>query len=315
MQKNKKISFLLTFYNEEEQIFHTFQALEKEIFRLKEKQYFSSYEIVFVDDGSSDKTWDCMQQLVNTKKNLVVLQLSRNFGKEAALCAGLEAVSGEAVISLDGDLQHPLSLLEPMLQKWQEGYEIVEGVKKARSKESFLHTFLAHSYNKLFDRWSGMSMGEASDFKLLDRKVIEAWKELGERQSFFRGMVSWLGFHKMQLPFEVAERKHGVSKWNAIKLARFALETLTSYSNSPLFWSFGFTTFFALATLISLFYALLKAETLYFFVGLFLSLGTSLLFVLSIASFYLSKIFEEIKARPRYLLTQKIASKKENENI
>lgn len=305
MSDKKKVSFLMTFFNEEEQISYTLDALYPEVLRLQKKNYFDSFEILLVDDGSKDATWEKIEAFSQSHTGVVGLKLSRNFGKEAAMCAGLDAVSGDAVITLDGDLQHPLSLMEKMLEKWHEGYALVEGEKAERHKESYLRKQAAHLYNKLFKNLSGLSLGEASDYKLLSREVLEAWKSLGERQSFFRGMVAWLGFEKCVLPFEVAEREHGVSKWDTVKLIRLALDTLTSFSVKPLYIPFLLTGGFFSIFLVFFVLSLVKGfsfllPTLVFF------MGTCILFSLSIIAFYLSKIFEEIKGRPRYLLAKRV---------
>lgn len=307
MSDKKKVSFLMTFYNEEEQIDYTLKAFYPEVLRLKTLNYFSDFEILLVDDGSKDKTWDKMNAFTKQYEGIVALKLSRNFGKEAALCAGLEHADGDAILTLDGDLQHPLSLMEKMLQKWHEGYVLIEGEKEQRQKESYLRKQAAHLYNKLFYKMSGLSLGEASDYKLLDKQVLEAWKSLGERQSFFRGMVAWLGFEKCVLPFEVAEREHGSSKWNTLKLIRLALDSLTHFSIRPLYIPFVFTTLCICMTCFVLVCAILYGGT-YWLWSLTLAMGTSILFSLSVIAFYIGKIFEEIKARPRYLLEKKLRS-------
>lgn len=171
---------------------------------------------------------------------MTALRLSRNFGKEAALCAGLENAGGDAVVVMDADLQHPPEYIPEMVRLWQEeGYDVVEGVKEDRGKESFGAKLSALLFYRTFRKTTGIDISRASDFKLLDRKTVEAWKTLPEKSTFFRGLSAWVGFRRYALPFKVAPRAGGETKWTFRSLLRLAVNSITAYTAAPLlvvFW-------------------------------------------------------------------------------
>lgn len=269
----------------------------------------SPYEVIVVDDGSSDGTWGVLEELAVSNARLRALRLSRNFGKEAALSAGLNVAQGEAVVVMDGDLQHPPSLIPKMVRLWSEaGVEVVEAVKERRGSESVWSRWRAGIFYGLLDRLSGYDLRGASDFKLMDRRVVEAWRRMGERALFFRGMIAWLGFRHAQVQFTVLVRQSGASKWSLVTLVRLATNAVTSFSSFPL----------QLVTLAGgvflVFSVVLGVQTLYQkFSGhavdgfttvilLLLIVGSLLMLSLGIIGSYIARIYEEVKGRPRYVV-------------
>ncbi len=271
------------------------------------------YEFIVVDDGSKDNTWDELKRLASDMGNIRAVRLSRNFGKEAALCAGLGLADGDACIVMDSDLQHPPELIPQMVECWMlEGFDVVEGVKLSRGRESPVKRLCAALFYKLLKHMSGIDLNGASDFKLLDRKVLDAWHEMGERTTFFRGMSAWVGFRRKCLPFTVADRPDGKSRWSVFGLVRLAVNAITSYSSAPL----------QLVTLMGLIFLagsiVLGLQTLYMkfrgiaFSGfttvilLLLVIGSTLMISLGIIGTYIARIFDEVKARPRYIVSEVI---------
>lgn len=204
------ITIILPVYNEEVHIDGTLAIIREQLAQLGE-----SFEMLIVDDGSTDRTWLRIEETCRRFAELSAIRLSRNFGKELALCAGLEHARGRAVIVMDADLQHPPSLLEEMVLLWkEEGYEIVECVKRSRGKEPLRNKLGSASFYYILNRLSGFDLRGASDFKLLDGKVVEAWRNMPERKTFFRGMTAWLGFSRTQIEFEVPERAGSTTRWS-----------------------------------------------------------------------------------------------------
>lgn len=271
------------------------------------------YELVLVDDGSSDDTWQVIAAEAKLFPAIRAFRLSRNFGKEAALCAGLERARGDAVILMDADGQHPPSLLPSMVEMWQSsGADIVEAVKRKRGTESLSGKLSALLFYIILNKLSGFDLKGASDFKLLNRKAVNAWLKMRERNVFFRGMTVWMGFSTVQIPFEVVPRSGGQSTWSYLKRLKLALIGITAFSSLPLqFVTFAGALFFA-------FSVLLGAETLYqklagqavsgFATVILLQLitGSLLMISLGIIGEYLIRIYEEVKGRPRYLITESI---------
>jgi polyisoprenyl-phosphate glycosyltransferase len=274
------------------------------------------FEIVLVDDGSPDDTWERIKDEARTLPNLRALRLSRNFGKELALCAGLERARGDAVVVMDGDGQHPPSLLPLMIEKWQtSGADIVQAVKIKRGRESLAGKLGALLFYLILNKLSGFELKGASDYKLMNRKAVNAWLAMRERNVFFRGMTAWMGFSTVRIPFEVAARRAGKSGWSYFKRWKLALVGITTFSSFPLHLvTFAGVIFF-------LFAVGLGIQTLYLklagraFTGfatvilLELIIGSLLMISLGIIGEYLARIYEEVKGRPRYLVTEAIEPK------
>lgn len=267
------------------------------------------YELVFVDDGSKDDTWDKLSS-ASSNTHIKAIHFSRNFGKEAAIFAGLEMSKGDCVIVMDCDLQHPPKTAVEMYRLWEQGFEVVEGVKNTRGKETFLHTFAANTFYKMMSSSAGIDMSRASDFKLLDRKAVTALLKLPERNMFFRALSSWVGFKSTQIEYDVAERAGGSSKWSTASLIKYALKNITSFTSFPLQLvsicggvMILICIFFAIEAIIT--YSQGNAKEGFTTVILLLTFASSVLMLsLGIIGYYLSKIYEEIKGRPRYIIAE-----------
>lgn len=300
------ISLIIPSYNEQDNIVHTYETIDS----ILQKEHIL-YEIVFVDDGSIDNTYVNICALANKYSNVKGLSFSRNFGKESAIFAGLEAASGDCAIIMDCDLQHPPTLVPRMYELWKQGYEVVEAVKSDRGKESVFHKACANSFYHILSKITGLNMKNASDFKLLDRKAIDSLLIMPERTPFFRALSSWVGFRTIQVPFEVQERTIGTSKWNFWSLLKYALQNITSFSGAPM----QLVTFLGWFTLISS--VILSIQTLYrYFSGtsvegfttviiVLLGIGSILMISLGIIGHYISRIYDEIKSRPRYIISKR----------
>ena len=275
----------------------------------------AAYEIIVVDDGSPDDTWRELTAAAGRVAGLRALRLSRNFGKEQALSAGLEASRGACVIVMDGDLQHPPALIPEMVSCWRRGgVDVVEAVKRDRGNEPWLSRACARAFYGLLRALSGFDLRGASDFKLLDRRVVEAWKRMPERSLFFRGMVAWLGFRRSQVLFDVPERVGGGgSRWSVMALFRLALEAITAFSSALL----QLVTLFGIGFL--LFSVVLAVQTLVLklrghaitgfatVILLLLMIGSLLMISLGLIGLYLARIYDEVKGRPRFVVAEAIA--------
>ncbi len=272
-----------------------------------------SHELVVVDDGSSDDTWRVLQRCAAARANLRAFRLSRRFGKEHALCAGLERSRGDAVIVMDADLQHPPGLIPEMVRAWrEEGYQVVEAVKTDRGQEALVSRVGARGFYALFRRLSGFELSGASDFKLLDRRALAAWAEMPERNLFFRGMSAWLGFRRKELPFAVEPRAGGRSGWSVLRLLRLGITGITAFSSAPIHLITGMGLlflFFAVILGIQTLYNKLagSAETGFTTViVLVLVTGSTIMIGLGVIGLYVSRIYDEVKGRPRYIVADEL---------
>lgn len=269
-----------------------------------------AYELILVDDGSTDGTWKAMEEVAVEDKNITAVHFSRNFGKEAAIVAGLAQASGDAVAVMDCDLQHPPETLVEMYHLWEQGYEVVEGVKKNRGKESVFHRKSAGSFYRIMSRATGFDMKNASDFKLLDRKAAESVLAMPERSMFFRAASSWVGFKSISVPFEVQERTAGESKWSPAALIRYAFRNIVAFTTLPLqFVTVGAGGCFV-CSLILLVYSLVRYFTGHAVEGyttlliVMLFIGSAVMMSLGIIGYYIARIYEEVKRRPRYIVSR-----------
>ncbi len=269
-----------------------------------------SYELVLVDDGSSDGTWNQIEQISEQDTNVTGVHFSRNFGKEAAIVAGLAQASGDAVAVMDCDLQHPPDTLVKMFRLWEQGYEVVEGIKTNRGKESLLHRKSAGFFYGIMSRATGFDMQNASDFKLLDRKAVESVLSMPERSMFFRAASSWIGYRSTSVLFEVQEREAGESKWSARSLISYAFRNIVAFTTLPLqFVTAGAVGCF-ICSLILLVYSLVRYFTGHAVEGyttlliVLLFIGSAVMMSLGIIGYYIARIYEEVKKRPRYIVSK-----------
>lgn len=298
------VSLVIPLYREAAHLADTLQLVTAQLNGLGRP-----WELILVDDGSPDETWHLIELHCAAHPSVRGLRLSRNFGKEAALAAGLEHAHGNPVVLMDGDLQHPPALLPQMLSAWEQGAEVVEAVKVYRGR----HPGRARAtlFYRLFAALTGQDLQGASDFKLMDRRVLQAWRSLGERNLFFRGMHAWLGFRRVQLPFQVPERAGGQSAWSVWSLLRLAITAVTSFSSAPLQLISlvgGAFALFALVLGVQTLYQKLSGQALDGFttvILLLLVIGSVTMLGLGIIGSYIARIYDEVKARPRYIIAER----------
>lgn len=302
----KVVSLVVPVFNEEEMVAANLQAI---LSAAEGESYI--LELIVVDDGSKDGTLKQVEQLQGEEPRIKLVSFTRNFGKEAAVYAGLEAASGACSIVLDSDLQHPPQLIPRMIALWQEGFHVVEGVKSNRGEEKKSNRFFANLFYNLFFKSTGLDLKNHSDFKLLDRRVIQEYLKLPEKERFFRGLIQWLNYPTATLPFEVADRVGGQSQWSQIKLAKYAINNITSFSSLPLrlIGVVGALTLFlgVVVGVISLMQKLF-GQALDGFTTvnlLIIIMGGAILFSLGILGHYISKIYNELKCRPFYIAKSK----------
>jgi polyisoprenyl-phosphate glycosyltransferase len=272
------------------------------------------WEIVFVDDGSTDGTLARLREIHVRDPRIVAISFSRNFGKELAIAAGLTYVRGDAAIIMDADLQHPPEVALKFVEKWREGYDIVYGDRVDRNTDGAFRKLYAKAFYRLFNFLSRSDIPSgAGDFRLLDRKAIDAMNRFKEASRFNKGLYSWIGFKSIGIPYQVADRADGVTKWSARKLVRFALDGLTSFSTLPLrVWS---VLGLAISLLAILYASVIFVRTIVFgadvpgfpsiIVSVMLLAGVQLI-SLGVLGEYLGRVYEEVKARPLFLIAEEV---------
>ncbi|MCI5668312.1 MAG: glycosyltransferase family 2 protein [Oscillospiraceae bacterium] len=304
------LSVIIPSYNEHENIRRTAGTIAAILRNEK-----IDYELIFVDDGSVDETWSEITDAGLFDPNVRGIGFSRNFGKEGAIFAGLKNARGECAVVIDCDLQHPPELIPEMYRLWQGGAEVVEAVKRSRGREGLFHKLFARSFYKMMKSSSGINLDGASDFKLLDRKVINALNELPERITFFRALSSWVGFTTERVEFDVQPRAAGRSKFSMKSLFRFALNNITSFTDLPIRLISWVGAVFGVLALILGVQTLVKyfcghaAEGFSTVILLILITGACVMLGVGVIGYYLSKIYEEIKQRPRYIISRTTGGK------
>ena len=266
------------------------------------------HELIFVDDGSKDATWAQIEAASKQHETVRGVRFSRNFGKEAAIFAGLQNAKGDCVAVIDCDLQHPPEKLIEMYRLWEQGTEVVEGVKSDRGKESAMHRLSAKLFYSLISHATKIDMSRASDFKLLDRKAVNVILTMREKRAFFRALSSWVGFRTAEVSYEVRERTAGESKWSTWSLMKYAVSNITAFTALPLHLV---TIFGILTLLVSLVMGVIALVQKFMGIALggfttviilLLFLGSLIMLSLGIIGYYLGNIYEEIKDRPRYIV-------------
>jgi len=305
-----KVTLIVPIFNEADVIADFCVELTSVTNKITQKKQVS-FEILLVDDVSSDNPAEIIQKMTKDKDLFTGIYFSRNFGKEAAMLAGIEYATGDAAIIIDADFQHPAELISDMVEKWQDGFHVVDAVKRKRAESSFLNTVMASIFNRIMSLSTGRDMAGASDFKLLDRQVIDAIKAMPEKNRFFRGLVAWAGFDVSQIIFDTLPRRAGEKKWPIRSLLNYAINNIVAFTSLPLkiMGLVGFVLALGgggllLQTMIRYFSGL-AVEGFTTVIAIQLITGGFILISIGVISLYLSKIYNEIKGRPIYI-TKKI---------
>ena len=304
----KKVTILIPCYNEEQSL----PLLYQELSSLIDNHQAYDWEILFVNDGSKDNTIHLIKQLSNQDNRIAYVDLSRNFGKEAAMLAGFDYATGDCMVIMDADLQHPPHIIPEMLKYWEEGYDDVYAKRTTRGKESWLRKNLSLLYYKLLQKTTRVEiLQNVGDFRLLDRKCIETLKQLRESERYTKGMFCWIGFNKKEIEFEQGDRVAGQTSWNYLGLFNLAIEGITSFTIAPLRLS---TMIGIIVSLIAFIYmCVIIAKTLIWgedvqgfptLMVVILFLGGVQLLSLGIIGEYLGRIFHETKNRPIYVVRE-----------
>ena len=313
----KKISIIIPAYNEEDSLPYLYERLTKLIDDIKNYEF----EILFVNDGSKDKTLEIIKEYRKKDNRFAYVNLSRNFGKEIAMIAGLDYAKGDAVVFMDSDLQDPPELLPELIKYWEEGYDDVYARRKTRDGETFLKKFTSKMYYRVLQKLTNIQIQkDTGDFRLLDRRCVNALKKLRESQRCSKSMFSWIGYKKKEVLFDREPRVAGKTKWNYKKLIDLAIDGITSFTTSPL----RLSTYLTIPTFITLavyfIYVIVKSCTInepiqafqaiilinLFFFGI-------IILLIGIIGEYLGRIFNETKNRPLYFIDEYNGEKETNE--
>ena len=309
---DKTLSIVLPSYNEEQMIEKTTETISD----IMERERIP-YELIFVNDGSKDGTWDKILEQKQKNTHVKGVCFSRNFGKESAISAGLDQAAGACVAVMDCDLQHPPETLVTMYRLWESGFQVIEGIKASRGKESPIYKMFAKTFYKIISNATGIDMSRASDFKLLDRQVVDEYLKLPERNVFFRALSSWVGFKTTYVEFDVQKREAGESKWSFKSLVKYAVNNISAFSAAPMqiVTFFGFIFFLVAVVLgiqsLYMYFSGHAVEGFTTVILLLLFVGSVLMFSLGVIGYYISKIYEEVKMRPRYIISEIVGSDEE----
>lgn len=315
----KLISLVIPCHNESINIK---PLLERVITVMQSLESRFDYEVIFVNDGSKDDTIQKLFEYASNDDNIKIIDFSRNFGKEAALTAGLDFSSGDVVIPMDADLQHPPELITEMINKWEEGFEVVLARRKNRNNDTAILKFFSEKFYKVQNMMTDVPIPEnVGDFRLIDKKVVEALKLLPERRRFMKGIFAWVGFKSTVVEFEVQKREHGKSSFNFWRLFNFAIEGITSFSTAPLrVWTyFGFIV----ALLAFLYASVIFFDTILYgkqlpgyasLICVVLFMGGVQIISIGVLGEYIGGIYGEVKKRPIYVVSRKYGFKKTDEN-
>lgn len=305
----KIISIIIPCHNEENNI----SILAENIVSMTNKLPQYSWQVIFVDDGSKDNTVEKIREVIAQSKMFSYISFSRNFGKEEAILAGLDNATGNCAIIMDADLQHPVNTIPEMIKEWENGFEDVYGKRIYRGKESWLRKKLSLSYYAILQKMANIDiLPNVGDFRLLDRKCIDALKQMRETQRYTKGLYCWIGFKKKEILFNQSDRQHGKSSFNFFKLLNFAIEGITSYTTTPLRLSTIFGILSSLSAFMYMIFVFIKTilfgEVIQGFptiIIIILFLGGIQLISLGVIGEYLGRIFHETKRRPNYIIREK----------
>jgi dolichol-phosphate mannosyltransferase len=304
------LSVIIPAYNEEKCIKSAYNVINS---LLAENNIDS--EFIFVDDGSQDKTYQMINELSDENENITGLHFSRNFGKEAAISAGLSVVDGDCAVVIDCDLQHPPEKIIEMYRLWEQGFEIVEGIKNERGQEKKMHSLGAKMFYSAISSMAGFDMANSSDFKLLDRKVVDVLNKMPER-GFFRAISYWVGYSRTTVEYDVQMRVDGESKWSTLGLIKYAISNISSYSTAPMQIVTALGCVMLIISIIFGVWALvdkimgraLEGMTTVIIITIFI--GSIIMISLGIIGYYIARIYEEIKGRPKYIISSFTKSEK-----
>lgn len=318
-EKKKLVTILVPAYNEQEVLHLLYDRLEK----LMNENTNYDFEVLLVNDGSKDKTFEIMQELREKDKRFCYLNLSRNFGKETAMIAGLDYCKGDAVVIIDADLQDPPELIPEMIKYWEEGYDDVYAKRKSREGETWLKKFTSKMYYRVLQGFTRIEIQkDTGDFRLLDRRCVEALKSMRENQRYTKGLFSIIGYNKKEILYDRDPRAAGQTKWNYGKLIDLSIDGITSFTTSPLRWAAIIGCGVSLIGFIYMLYIIIKTIVTGIDVPGYASLMVVILFLggiqlifLGIIGEYLGRTFNESKHRPLYFIERYNETKETNEHL
>ena len=302
---NKKIAIVIPTYNEEGNIDIMVASLHKVMRKLPYQYCF-----IFVDDGSNDNSLQNLKEIAKNDAAVLYIELSRNFGHQNALKAGVDQANADAVVTMDGDMQHPPELIPTLIQKWEEGFDVVYTRRAEDKNLSFFKKKTSSGFYKLMNYLSEVNFeAGTADFRLMDKKVVEVFSDFSENELFIRGLINWLGFKQFAIDYVPAERFSGKSKYTVKKMTKFALQGITSFSTRPLhiaiFLGFGLTIFAFLFYIIYVVYSIYFGHVISGWTSVIATIvffGGLNLIVLGIIGMYIGKLFMQSKQRPNYLI-------------
>jgi glycosyltransferase involved in cell wall biosynthesis len=311
----KTIDIIIPCYNEGPNILPLVNEINRNI---TDSKY--TFEFIFVDDGSTDDTYQEMTEISDLREDISLIKFSRNFGKEAAITAGLKQCRSDAAIIIDSDLQHPPYLIPVMIAEWEKGACIVDATKIINSEGKILRTLASRVFNGIFSGLTGIDFAGSCDYKLLDKKAVNILNNMNEKTRFFRGLTNWIGLPHTRVEFKVEHRNAGRTKWNLFKLFRLSIDAVVSHSQKPLqiITALGiFTLLFSFILGAYTLYTRLVGHTVSGFTTIMLAmliLASIMMIGMGILGIYLSKMYEEIKGRPIYIIEDFVGSKKTGEH-
>ena len=308
MTHRKKISLLIPAYNEQEVLRHLYERLSK----LAGETPHYDFEFLFINDGSRDKTLEIIKGFAETDHRIAYVNLSRNFGKETAMLAGLDHVTGDATVIIDADLQDPPELIPQMIVFWEEGYDDVYAKRRSRAGESWFKKITSEVFYKILQKSTDIPIQrDTGDFRLLSRRCVEALRQFRESQRYTKGMFSWIGYNKKEMLYDRDARVAGTTKWNYLRLTNFAIDGITSFTTAPLRISSFFGVIISAASFIYILFLVIRT-TFYgsdlagypSMMAVILFLGGIQLLSLGVIGEYIGRIFNETKNRPLYLVEE-----------